>query len=423
MGFADRYIAKNRGAFFFEPTKILPLRIIVVIPCFNEPEIGYTLSSLLECDNPGVETGIVVVVNSTENSTEEVLNQNRKTITELKNLSEEVELGFHLFVIEVENLPQKHGGVGWSRKIGMDWAVVQFNHFDNNDGIILSLDADSRVEKNYLTSIYNYLNRYPDKFAATFYFEHTFHPSDFRSENLERASVLYELYMRFYRNALSFIGFPNSIYTIGSCFAVRAEAYVAQGGMNRRKAGEDFYFLQKMALLGEINEISTTTVYPSSRLSSRVPFGTGPSLQKFCDGDQSLEYTFSLGAFEVLRCFFSNIEIYYERSDKLLAEDFSDNTSFIHFCNEIKLTEEIHELSANCGSFAIFKKRFFHVFNAFRVLKWMNYSLLNGFPKTSLLIESYKLLRLKGIEDDIIPADPGQMLTLFRSSDKCRTKN
>jgi glycosyltransferase involved in cell wall biosynthesis len=193
MGFADRYIAKNKGAFFFEPTKILPLRIIVVIPCFNEPEIGHTISSLFNCDHPGVETGIVVLVNSSENSTQDALIQNRKTSTELKAISEENDLKFHLFVIEVENLPQKHGGVGWARKIGMDWAVVHFNHFGFNDGIILSLDADTLVENNYLTSAYNFFKGHPEKVASTFYFEHSFHPSDFRSDNLERHLI----YMNF----------------------------------------------------------------------------------------------------------------------------------------------------------------------------------------------------------------------------------
>jgi hypothetical protein len=420
MGFADRYIAKNRGEFLFEPTEFLPIKMFVVIPCYYEPDILNTINSLFECENPEVETGIIVVVNSCETSSQEVLIQNQKIVRVLNNLSKEVRSGFHLFVIEVINLPEKHGGVGWARKIGMDWAIVHFNHFGYNDGIILSLDADVMVEKSYLTSAYNYFGIHPEKVAATFYFEHTFHSIDFRSSNLEKASVLYELFMRYYRNALLYTGFPNSIYTVGSCFAVKADAYVAQGGMNRRKAGEDFYFLHKMALLGEIGEINSTTVYPSSRLSSRVPFGTGPALQKYCEGDHSLEYSYPLDAFEIIKSYFLNIDLYYKTDDELLVENISDSDPFIRFYREIMLSNELSELSSNCGSIDIFRKRFFHVFNAFKVLKWLNFSIQNGFPKMALLNESGKLLVYLGIEKDQIPSDPQSVLTLFRSIDKNR---
>jgi glycosyltransferase involved in cell wall biosynthesis len=423
MGFADNYIKENRGEFFFEPAEFVPFRMIVVIPCFNEPEIKYALSSLFDCEYPEVETGIVVVVNSTEKSPEKVLIQNRETISELNALSLQLKSFPLLFVIGVENLPEKNGGVGWARKIGMDWAVSHFNHFGVEEGVIVSLDADTLVEKNYLKSIYTYFLNHPGNVAATINFEHQLHPCDLRTESLEKASVFYELFMRYYRNALSITGFPNSIYTVGSCFAVKAGAYVFQGGMNRKKAGEDFYFLHKMAMLGEIGEIISTTVYPSSRLSDRVPFGTGPSLQKYFEGTRSIEYTYPLEAFEVLKFFFSNMERFYYKADNLQSEDFSEDASFIGFSNESKLPDEIRELIANCGSPEIFKKRFFHLFNAFKVLKWLNYAQQHCFPQKALLNESRKLLKLMGIEENKIPTDPALMLNLFRLLDRTRTND
>jgi hypothetical protein len=421
MGFADSYIKKNRGEFFFEPTNFFPFKMIVVIPCFNEPCIKYTLSSLFDCEYPGVETGVIVVVNSSENSSDEVFAQNRITIIELNALSIQLKSFNHLFVVEVKNLPAKQGGVGWARKIGMDWAVSMFNHFENDNGIIISLDADTLVEKNYLKSIYSYFINNPERVAATIYFEHKIHPYDYPTDELVKASVLYELYMRYYRNALSVTGFPNSIYTVGSCIAVKAGSYVAQGGMNRRKAGEDFYFLHKMAILGEISEINSTTVYPSSRPSDRVPFGTGAAIKKYCNGDNSLEYIYPLEAFIVLKSIFSSVENYYTKGDEIVPEDLSQNDSFIDFCNETKLHYEINELKQNCSSAEIFKKRFFNVFNAFKILKWMNYSLMHSFPKDSLLKESFKLLQIMGTEEKEIFFEPKTMLNLFRTLDKNRT--
>jgi hypothetical protein len=423
MGFADRYIEKNRGEFFFEPTKFLPFKMVVVIPCFNEPEIRYTLSSLFDCDHPGVDAGIVVVVNSTENSTEDILVQNRKTVNELNALSVSTNTQFLLNVIDVKNLPEKHGGVGWARKIGMDWAIAHFNQFGNDGGIIVSLDADTLVEKKYLNSILEYFTEHSGKVAGTINFEHTFHPSDLRTEVLEEASVLYELYMRYYRNASLYTGFPYSFYTVGSCFAVKAGAYVAQGGMNRRKAGEDFYFLHKVAMLGEIGEINSTTVYPSSRLSNRVPFGTGPILQKYNEGNHSIRNTYPLESFEILKHFFLNIEEYFNLGDNLRSEDLSIDISFNRFCNEIKLPDQIRELKANCGSVEIFTKRFFHLFNAFKVLKWMNYSILHRSPQKELINECFKLLQKMGIDKEIIPTEPKLILNLFRSLDKNRIIN
>lgn len=423
MGFADTYIEKNRGEFFFEPTQFLPFKMIVVIPCFNEPGIKYTLSSLFDCEYPDVETCILVVVNSSEKSPNEVLIQNRKTISELNTISSKNISWLKLFLIDVKNLPEKHGGVGWARKIGMDWAISQFNQFDDDAGVIVSLDADALVDKNYLKSVYHHFLLYKGNVAATIYFEHQFHRHDFKTERQEEASVLYELYMRYYRNALLYTGFPNSMYTVGSCFAVKAGSYVAQGGMNRKKAGEDFYFLHKMAMLGEIGEINLTTVYPSSRLSDRVPFGTGPVLQKYCDGDRSVEYTYPLEAFTVLKSAFMKIGKYYKIGGELKADDLSDDASFIGFCVEMKLPDEIRELRSNCGSVEIFEKRFFHLFSAFKVLKWLNYSLQHRSPQENLLNESHKLLRIMGIEEKSILIDSKVMLNLFRSIDKYRSND
>ena len=60
------------------------------------------------------------------------------------------------------------------------------------------------------------------------------------------AIMKYELYLRYYRLALEYTGHPHAYHCIGSAFAVRTLDYVAQGGMNKRQAGEDFYFLQKL---------------------------------------------------------------------------------------------------------------------------------------------------------------------------------
>ena len=127
-----------------EPT----LFLTIVIPCFNEPEICSTLTSLINCTLPKKSVEIIIVVNNAENSSQEILSQNNKTINEIKQFKTENKCNHHLkiHIIQALLLPKKYAGVGLARKIGMDEAVRR-----NPNGVIICLDADSLVEKNYLS--------------------------------------------------------------------------------------------------------------------------------------------------------------------------------------------------------------------------------------------------------------------------------
>jgi len=415
MSFAGQYIEKNRSNYFVEDLSNERSEMVVVIPCFDEPEISVTINSLSNCFDPGVPVCVAVVVNSSESSPEEIKVQNRKTLGEIDLLAGRMPNWLHLFCIDASDLPSKHAGVGWARKIGMDWAVTHFARFDNSRGIIISLDADSLVEQNYFSAIFSFFSKEIKVVGATIYFEHPV--SDHSSSD---GIVLYELYMRYYKHALTYANFPNSIYTVGSCFAVLAGAYVAQGGMSRKKAGEDFYFLHKLSQFGPIGEINSTKVTPSSRFSNRVPFGTGKVLQQFSEGDRNIEQTYPLELFKVLKVFFDSIDDFYLNPDKLNVDYLSDNKVFCLFCVEVNLVPELLLLISNCRSVNVFKKRFFHLFNAFMVLKWLNFALQNGFDKQSLLSECRELIYLLGVECDKMPNHPKLMLNFFRMMDnKC----
>jgi glycosyltransferase involved in cell wall biosynthesis len=302
MGFANRYIDKNKGIYFFEaPKEIEPTPIWVIIPCYNEPDLEQTIQSVFNCRQPKSPIGILVVVNDSDLETDEIYLQNEKTFAELSLLAKESPYWISLHSIYASKLPSKNAGVGWARKIGMDWAITHFNSTGLNDGILVSLDADSLVSSNYFCIIEAYYHEHTNTIAATHYFEHVI------SEDVDSMAIVwYELYVRFYKNMLDSIGFPHSIYTVGSCFSVKAKAYVAQGGMNRKKAGEDFYFLHKLMPLGLVGNINNLTVYPSSRISDRVPFGTGPALQKHILGQTDLTACYPISSFEIIKDFIRN---------------------------------------------------------------------------------------------------------------------
>src|SRR5213083_2607595 len=56
------------------------LGLVVVIPCFNEPDLTRSLQSLWQCEQPAGAVEVIVVINSAVDSPEAVRSQNRKTL-------------------------------------------------------------------------------------------------------------------------------------------------------------------------------------------------------------------------------------------------------------------------------------------------------------------------------------------------------
>ncbi len=268
-------------------------------------------------------------------------------------------------------LPKKWAGAGLARKAGMDEAIMRFNLLEKPDGIIVSLDADTLVEKNYLVEIERYFMNNPKHVGATISFQHQ---TEGLNEKHQEGIWLYEKYMNYFKNALAFTGYPYAMFTVGSAFAVTAGAYVKRGGMNRRQAGEDFYFLQNLAQQGKVGEIQTTKVFPSARLSDRVPFGTGPILQKWMNGEEDLTKTYNFQAFEDLKQLFSIKEKFFKieknRFDMLMK---NLPESIQKFIEEDNFWIEMEDLNQNCSTLTSFKTRFFQKFNAFKILKFLNF--------------------------------------------------
>ncbi|MFW5822677.1 MAG: glycosyltransferase family 2 protein, partial [Tangfeifania sp.] len=348
------------------------LKIIVVIPCYREPDILQTIKSLNTCNLLEQEVEVIVVINQSEAAPEKTKNFNRQTKKAIEQwIAKNRKKGISFFAVGPVDLQKKWAGAGLARKKGMDEAVRRFNLLGKPGGIIVSLDADTLVQENYFTEIEKFFKNHPKNPGATIAFSHQ---KDGLSEKHLQGILLYEKYMDYYKNALGFCGYPYPMFTVGSAFAVTAEAYVKRGGMNRRKAGEDFYFLQNLAQLGTVGEIRSTKVFPSARLSDRVPFGTGPILQKWMDGKEDLTKTYNFEAFGDLKDFF-------DVKDQLFLIEEQDYKFFLmklplsigNFLVEDNFREEIKDLNQNCSSLKSFQSRFFQKFNAFKILKFLNF--------------------------------------------------
>ena len=374
MNHLQRYIDKLKTDYFSTtyPDSFLA-DMIVVIPCYNEKELSVTLQNLLECNPSEVKALVAVIFNSSVRSTAEGIEQNRISYEEIrrfahKNNSETI----HFFPLIFENLPRKHAGVGLARKIGMDLSVEHFARQNNSRGIIVSLDADCTVSPNFITDIYSAYRENENLNGTIHNFRHRVENND---PEIESAIRQYEAYIRYYRDSLRDSGFPYYYHTIGSAFAVSADAYVRVGGMGRQQAGEDFYFLQKVFALENVMELNDVFVYPMARFSDRVPFGTGPALQKIIDEPDGEMRVYSRNSFVALKQFFTMKDDFFKQEKSIIQQQLQTlHPSLVTFLNDIDFLELIEDCNKNSATPQAFKKRFFHHFNGFRVIKYLNFA-------------------------------------------------
>ena len=345
------------------------LGLIVTIPCRDEPNIEATFLSLLNCDLPECATEVILLINDSNTDTEEVKAQNQETLEfaqEFANKHNSTRLKF--FPLYFSGLSKKKSGVGIARKIAMDEGLRRLLAVENPRGIMTGLDADSLVNKNYLTAVFDYFSKDTKCQAASIHYEHPLEGNDFPSENYA-AILTYELHLRYYVHALRAAGLPTAFQTIGSSMAVRANAYERQGGMPRKKAGEDFYFIHKFTGLGGFREIRETTVIPSPRISTRVPFGTGKAIGDILEGKPYM--THAPASFVDLEAFLSQVETLYSADYELIKNDLSP--AVLAFLEKEDFDAKLKELKGNTKSKEAFIKRFFVWFDAFRAMKYVHF--------------------------------------------------
>ena len=365
---------------------------VVVIPCYDEKDVLVTLKDLCLCATPKTKTLVAVIINSSVRSEKEAVLQNRKTYEEVSVFATENSRGsLQFFPLIFENLPRKHAGVGLARKIGMDLAVEHFQHTHNPKGTIISLDADCTVSPNFLSGISAAYRQTAPPCCTVQNFHHRVEDNDRRLENAVRQ---YEQHILYFSQMLHFIGFPYPHHTIGSAFSVAADTYVRVGGMGRQQGGEDFYFLQKVFAFGRVERLDHVFVYPMARYSDRIPFGTGPALKKIADEPDGEMKTYHLNAFLALKDFFDLRQSFFKQDTGFIRQRISLlHPAIIEFSENNNVVSEIEDCNRNSATFPAFEKRFFHHFNAFKIIKYLNFSHPTFFPYDALSRQIEKSFR------------------------------
>ena len=351
---------------------------VIVIPSLAEAaNLPQTLESLSR--NPAhllERFAILIVVNQRADASEMETADNQTTLERLPHWRQQFGLN-NLFWIDAASagreLPAKQG-VGLARKIGLDLSLPLL---DYRDPLLICLDADTVVQPDYLPAI---TRHFATATAGGVSIPYRHRPAG--TPEGQSAIDRYELFLRAYVLGLEQAGSPYAFHTVGSAMGCRASAYVTAGGMNRRLAGEDFYFLQQVHKTSGVAPLTGTVVHPSPRSSHRVPFGTGRSVgDMLVDGEQRLLFyqpvLFSIVGMW-LACVTENLEA---NAATMLAAAAGIDPVLGAFLEEIDFSDTWENLQKNNRGTEKFLGAFHAWFDAFRTMRLIHELSDRAYPR------------------------------------------
>jgi hypothetical protein len=398
-----------------EPLQTNKYNNIVVVPAIAEYEnLLKLVKSISENGDEYVdETLFFFVINNSESADEKIKSNNEKTIRFFRELKKEntpvtklkeiisdrkINIGFVDASSPGNELPEKDAGVGLARKIGLDISLKLFDYGNSTKKVLICLDADCLIEKNYLKAIVEEVNKKNIE-AGYVQYEHRL-PED---EIEKHAIVCYEIFLRYYTLGLVYAGSPFSFAAIGSTMFCDAESYCRIGGMNKRKAAEDFYFLEKLAKITRIHKIDSSRVYPSSRQSWRVPFGTGQRINRFLAKTHEEYMLYDPNVFVVLKKW---IEVFYSekvlsRNEYLKEAEIID--PFLHsFLKMNSFAESWDKIIKNSKTSEQIQKQKTMWMDGFRTLKLVHYLRDVVFPQINMFDALDEIFSMMGVENEIV---------------------
>ena len=392
---------------------------VAVIPAYAERDLLFTTLASLAANSDAVlkKTLVLSVINNKTDSPAADKDNNRQTLdildalisrqafpefqladdllSEMQKISERpARLGYIDASSPGLEIPARTGGVGMARKIGMDTALRVLKSSVNEPRLIISLDADTVVGPDYLTSVRKAMSSGKAQTGIVSY-EHRM-PAD---ETGKRSICLYEIFLRYWVLGLRYARSPYAFHSIGSTIVTKADAYLAVRGMNRREAGEDFYFLNKLAKIGPIRRIRETVVYPSARISARVPFGTGAAVEKISRDENSGYDLYDPQVFTILKKWLDLMSQAFSLSaDRILdmARDIDQGLeSFLKLRGFLSVWPKIQD---NVKDQKTCERQFHGWFDGFETLKLVNYLTAEFYPKVSMMSALKNILELSDMK-------------------------
>lgn len=373
---------------------------VVVIPVLAESaNLFHTLADLA-ANSPAMleKTLVLCVVNNRtpDRASEGDVVDNERTLEALPEFAAS-HPALRLTWIDASTEGQELGpkdGVGLARKIGLDWALGILRESEaTTNGTLISLDADTRVAPDYLGAIHAFFQA-DKRWAAVVDYAHPVEGGD----DEVRAILSYELFLRYQEIAWQYAESPYAYPAIGSTMICTYEAYVAAAGMNRRQAGEDFYFLQQLAKTGRVDRIRDTVVIPSGRASHRVPFGTGRKVGNFASDANDAYLTYHPETWKIVQAWLRTVDRDWDASgDALMAIAIAIAPALGAWLNAQEFSAAWERILQHARSPQQRRRQFHGWFDAFRTLMLTHHLRDNGYPRQDLFEALGAVMAWQGI--------------------------
>jgi len=378
------------------------MKLFIAIPAMDEWEyLPQTLNALAQ-QKTTFPFHVYICVNQPdiwwkEENKISICENNQKLLKFLKNYKK-----FNITIIDKTSIGKgwenNKFGVGWARKTLFDEIMKTANEED----VLISLDADTVFNDNYLQSIgENFTNNKMEALSLPYYHKLT------EDEKVNRAILRYEIYLRNYFINMHLIDSPYAFTAIGSAIAVTVKALRKIRGLTPLRSGEDFYLLQKLRKMTDISNYNSELVYPAARFSHRVPFGTGPAMLKGSNGDWASYPIYHHSLFKEIQNTYHIIpELFYNDVD----------TEFINFLKTQYKTNDLWSpLRKNFKTLPQFTRAFHEKADGLRILQFLKSKQEeNKMSEEMVIHDNLKIFQQNIISRRLQPTDADAELSLVR---------
>ena len=342
---------------------------IIVIPCYNEFDYIFdTLASInKQKSNLLEDTLVIIVINNSESDHLNVKENNNKTHQSL------IKKKYKYDFISIDCFSSKYqitknvAGVGYARKIGLDFAL---EYALNSKSVLCCLDADTLIDDKYLDKIsYNYVINKIDVGIINFKHQKSNNPI------LEQGIRRYENILKEIAQNIEKTGSPYGYVSMGSTITCNVKSYVACGGMNTKKATEDFYFLQSLAKYTKIEKIKDILVFPSSRNENRVYLGTGFRMGEYSKNKTFKNLDFNQDSYNQLSKIIKIVKKNSMKDGEVIFKELSSqlNKKSISFLIEKKVESILDKFKKNAKDIKQYNLFFNQWFDALTIMKFLKY--------------------------------------------------
>ncbi len=364
----------------------------IIIPVYQES--AHVLQHWLEQQFDGVNLLVIFVINRPVGSASDANHAFRAATRAHESLScsEHIRLLHHAEKNDVLiiDLDLRQGslaaseGVGLARKIGCDLAFAWQSTGHISDTVLCSTDADATLPTDYFSRI-------PATADTVAIFTFPFIHVSQSNSDVHVATLWYEMWLHHYVLGLEYARSPYTYHSLGSCLAISSECYAQVGGFPKRAGGEDFYLLNKANKTNKVIRLGGKPVQLEARLSDRVPFGTGPGVQKILqsrEANEAVTFYHPL-CFAALRSWLAIIPKLYAQNDTANIEILLEKQNLskalaiasIQALKDLGVDKAFDHCRAQGKTPQQFTRQFHQWFDGFRTLKFIHALRANGCPE------------------------------------------